>query len=77
MPPSLGGESGVELAGLVEPPELGVAADRRPVDQDLRHRPAARELLETPRRKAGSSSSEDLLVRESPCPSRSAFALTQ
>ena len=39
---SLGGEPGVELTRLVEPPELGVAADRRSVDQDLRHGPAAR-----------------------------------
>jgi hypothetical protein len=43
---TLRGESGVQLTGLVQPPELGVAADRRPVDQDLRHRPAAGQVEE-------------------------------
>src|SRR5919199_3045493 len=35
----------LEPAAAVELPELGVAADRLPVDQDLRDGPAARHLL--------------------------------
>ena len=52
-----GGELLVELAGAVEPPELGVAADHLVADQDLRHRPAAGELVQL-LAEGGSSSSE-------------------
>src|SRR5436190_11966693 len=40
----LGGQLLVEPAALVEPPELGIAADRFAVDEDLRHGPAARQV---------------------------------
>jgi formamidopyrimidine-DNA glycosylase len=42
----VGGQQLIERAVAVETPELGVAADRLAVDQDLRHRPAARQLVE-------------------------------
>src|SRR6266487_1787303 len=40
----LRGQLFVEPAALVQPPELGIAADRLAVDEDLRHRPAAGQL---------------------------------
>ena len=43
---TLRGEQLVEPAVAVEAPELGVAADRPVVDQDLRHRPAAGQVEE-------------------------------
>src|SRR6266513_5774116 len=42
----LRGQLFVEPAALVQPPELGIAADRLAVDEDLRHRPAAGQLEE-------------------------------
>src|SRR5947199_4602892 len=42
----LGGQVLVERAALVEPPQLGVPADRLAVDEDLRDGPAARQLEE-------------------------------
>src|SRR5262249_10190523 len=53
----------LELAAAIELPELGVAADRPAVDQDLRHGPAAGELEEAlPER--GIVVERDLLVVE-------------
>src|SRR5918994_4747490 len=63
VPRTLRGESGVELPRLVEPPELGVAADGRPVDQDLGHRPATGELLQVAAER-GIVVEGDLLVRD-------------
>ena len=48
-----GGEQFVEPALALEAPELRVAADRPAVDQDLRHRPAAGELVEPLRGRPG------------------------
>ncbi len=66
----------VEPAVAVEAPELGVAADRRAVDQDLRHRPAAGQIEERlrgrpDRRRARSPRRRDR------CASSSVFARTQ
>src|SRR5439155_12591972 len=44
--PASGGEPLGETAVTVEPPELGVAADRALVDEDLRHRPATGQVEE-------------------------------
>src|SRR5436190_801888 len=45
-PLSLGGQPLVEAAVAIEAPQLGVPADGLAVDQDLRHRPAARQVEE-------------------------------
>src|SRR6476646_8460980 len=50
----------LELAAAVELRELGVAADRAAVDQDLRHRPAAGEV-EQPAAEGGIVVERDLL----------------
>ena len=60
-----GGEQRVEPAVAVEAPELGVAADRLAVDQDLRHGPAARQVVERLAER-GIVVERDLLVRRAP-----------
>src|SRR5581483_4237669 len=61
--PALRGEQLGQPALAVEAPELGVAADRPLVDEDLRHRPAARQLVQ-PRAEAWVVAEVDLLVVE-------------
>src|SRR6185437_15517727 len=58
-----GGQQLVKLAGLVELPQLGVAADGAPVDHDLGHRPAAGQLLQA-RTEARVVAHVDLLERD-------------
>ena len=65
----------VELARRVEPPELGVAADRLAVDQDLRHRPAAGQVEQLARKSGSRPASTSSYVE--PLPSSSALARTQ
>ena len=55
LPAPLRGEQVVEPAVALQAPELGVAADRAAVDQDLRHGPAAGQVVQR-RSEAGSSS---------------------
>ena len=65
----------VEQSVALEPPELGVAADRLAVDHDLRDRPAAGEIEEL-LAKRRIVVEKHVLVLE-PLPSSSAFARTQ
>src|SRR5207248_6263480 len=58
-----GGEQLVETAVAVEPPELGVAADRPVIDHDLRHGPPACEI-EQPRPEARVLVDLDFVVLE-------------
>ena len=66
----------VEPAVAVEAPELGVAADRPAVDEDLRHRPAAGRV-EDRLPEGGIVVERDLLVRDARATSSSVFARTQ
>ena len=59
-----GSEQRVEPAVAVEAPELGVAADRLAVDQDLRHGPAAASDVVDRLAERGIVVEGDLLVRD-------------
>src|SRR5690606_3558448 len=59
----LGGEEPIELAALVEGPQIGEAAARALADEDLRHRPLPRRLAQ-PHARLGIAGDVDLLVRD-------------